>query len=75
MSITRNLNAEIRNQGQTVVVEIYNDSDKVFTCSVPNRDGFVRSIDRKLAAAAFNRTTAYNNHGDRMTFVVDYYGN
>ena len=79
MTIIRNLVTQLHNQGEAVLVEVWNNHNRVYTCSVPNTsDGFidVTDIDRKLADALFHRTTAYKNHSrGLMTFVVDYYGN
>ena len=75
MTITRNMTAELYSTGATVTVEISNDTDMVHTFTVPNNGNFVRKIDRKLANAFFNRTTAWENLPEgRMTFKVDHYG-
>ena len=75
MTITRNLTAEIYSTGETVTVEINDNTEMVHTFTVRNNNGLVRAIDRKLNNAFFNRTTAWENLPDQMmTFKVDHYG-
>lgn len=75
MNITRNMTAEVYGTGAKITVEISDDTDMVHTFTVPNVNGFVRQIDRKLERSFFARTTAWENLPEgRMTFKVDHYG-
>lgn len=75
MTITRNLTADICKFNRLIIVEIFDDRDMIHTFSVPNRDGFIRKIDRGLLSANFTRTSAWEiKDQDTMTFKVDHYG-
>jgi hypothetical protein len=75
MTITRNLTANTCSIDNQIIVEIFDNLDMVHTFTVPNRDGFVRKIDRELQNANFARTTGWEiKDQDTMTFTVDHYG-
>ena len=74
MTITRNMTAELTHLDGTIFIEIYNDTDMVASLREKGTGNFVRRIDRKLAEAFFQRTTAWENTTDGFTFKVDHYG-